>query len=338
MLLSIKELKEIVTNCFVKIGCVPKVAEASSEALVLSEICGIKTHGLNMVLKHIKKASIGEYNLSGDIIGEVVTNSFARFNANNTIGMYSAKRCMEYAMEKAENSGIYTVFAHHCNTFSAAFVYALQAIQKGMIGIVMSNAPAQMAPVGGKTKLIGTNPIAFAIPTANNVPIILDMSTSSVAKSKIIKARDNNMSIPLGWATDINGNDTIDATKALEGLMLPMAGVKGYGLAVIIDVLSGVLSGAGYLDNVNRFYNATEKCMNVGHVFTCINPKLVMGTSFYEEMDNFINKIHHSSPINEKAIIRLPGENKMTLKKRAEQYGYNVEEKIYEDLQIYLRQ
>lgn len=337
MNISIDKLKELVNQIFLKVGCPTEVAKACTHSLILAEVCGVKTHGLNMVSKHVQKILNGEYNLAPTLIKNLSTTTFARFDANNTIGMYSATKCMDYAIQQAKESGIYSVFAHHCNTLSAAFVYALQAIQEEMIGIVMSNAPAQMPPIGGRSKLLGTNPIAFAIPAKKKHPIIVDMATSTVAKSKIIEARDKGLEIPLNWALDSDGNPTNNAQKALEGLVLPMAGAKGYSLAIIIDILTGVLSGANYLNNVNRFYNPSTPCMNVGHTFIAINPKLIIGEEFYTKIDNYINIIHSSDSINNQTRVKLPGERKLEKKLIAEKNGYEINEELYNELMHFLR-
>lgn len=337
MNISIDRLKDLVNQIFLKAGCPSEVAQTCTHSLILAEICGVKTHGLNMILKHIKKIQNQEYNLSSTLIKNLSTPTFARFDANNTIGMYSATKCMDYAIEQAKESGIYTVFAHHCNTLSAAFVYTLQAIQEEMIGIVMSNSPAQMPPMGGRSKLLGTNPIAVAIPAQKNEPIIVDMAISTVAKSKIIEARDNGIDIPLGWALDSDGNPTKNAQKALEGFVLPMAGAKGYALAIVIDILTGVLSGANYLNKVNRFYNSSIPCMNVGHTFIAINPKLIIGEEFYTKIDNYINVIHSSDLIDNQIRVKLPGEGKLLKKYIAEKDGYEINEKLYNELMHFLR-
>lgn len=329
MIVTIEELKTLIKKVFLKAGCDEEVAKYCAHSLTLAEICGVETHGIEMTLAHIQKINNGEYNIHAELIEDISMPSFARFNANNTIGMFSATVCMDYAIKQAERSGLYAVFAHHCNTFSAAFVYAMQAIEQGFIGIVMSNAPAQMPAYGGKSKLLGTNPIAFAIPANQKCPIIVDLATSAVAKSKIIKARDNGWSIPLGWALDIDGHETTNAQKALEGFMLPMGGVKGYALAMMIDIISGVLSGASYLNKVKRFYNAKEPCMDVGHVFIAINPKLVFSEDFYSEIDDYINIIHSSETIYPVEKIRLPGEGKMHKKILAEKNGYKIDDELY---------
>lgn len=310
MIKKFDELNEYLIEGFISLGCNKVIAEAVSHSLLVSEFSGVKSHGLSMALQHAKKILNKEYNLTTEFIVEKESPSFMRINCNNTIGMYSALTCMKMAIEKAKNVGMFTVYANHCNTFSAAFIYTLQAAEQGMIGLVISNSPAQMAPWGGKTKLLGTNPMSYAVPGKNKSPIVFDMATSIVAKSRIIQARDSGEQIPIGWALNKNGYSTTDPQEALEGFMLPIAGVKGYGLSLMIDVFGGLLSGASYLDEVTRFYNATSPCMNVGQVFIAMNPVLIYGDSFYEEIDRYIEKIHLSESVDNISQVSLPGERK----------------------------
>lgn len=305
-----EELNDFLIKGFMELGCDRKVAFEVAKSLLHAEFSGVPSHGLSMAIQHAKKIIRNEYNIGTRIIKEKETPAFSRYNCNNTIGMYSASVCMQLAIDKAKSVGMYTIYANNCNTFSAAFVYALQASKQGLIGFVMSNSPAQMAPIGGCARLLGTNPLSYAVPTKNEKNLIFDMATSIVAKSKINLAKEKNEEIPLGWALDEKGNPTTDPREAVKGLILPMAGAKGYGLAVMIDVFAGLLSGAQYLDGVGRFYNSTSSCMNVGHVFIAIDPTILYGDGFYEKMDNYIKRIRLSKSYNGNKI-RLPGENKI---------------------------
>lgn len=317
-------------DIFCKIGCCKEVAQKTVDALLLSEACGVLSHGVRMLPAHAKKIKKCEYNIDAVIEKEIETPSFARFNSHNQIGMVSATDCMQFAIDKALQNGIYTVFANNCNTFSAAFVYALQAARQGMIGFTMSNSPAQMAPIGGREKLLGTNPMSYAIPAKRNNPIIFDMATSVVAKSKINQAKEKGEKIPEGWALDIYGNPTTDPNEAVKGLVLPMAGAKGYGLTMMIDLIAGLLSNAQYLDGVGRFYNNSGQGMNVGQCFIAINPKMVLDSSFYEKVDDYIDRIHNSDKI-ENETISVPGDRKFKNLNYCKQFGFDVSDALWND-------
>ena len=285
-----------------------KVSQQQAEILVdlmlAADMRGIHTHGVNVFPTYIAKIHAGGFNLSDDCKMIQRTNSFAVVDANNLLGMVSAKYCMDIAINESQNSGIYTVFCRNANTFGAAFNYVNMAIDKEIIGICFSNSPSAMPAWGGNKKALGTNPFAIGIPTQNEAPIIIDMATSIVAKSKINEIRKQGGTLPKGWALDENGQPTTDPEKAIKGMILPMAEHKGYAIAMAIDIIAGVLSGAGYLNNINRFYSTDNKCMNVGHCFIAINPSMIFGEGFLQKVDAYITELRETGE-----NICYPGEN-----------------------------
>lgn len=314
--IPIEKLKKIVFELLVANQLPIEQAEVVADCFVEADACGVSTHGVSVLPTHLDKLGSGGYNItpSFDIIKE--GGAFAVIDADNAIGAVSATFSMKYAIKKCKQTGIFTVFSRNSNTYGPAFYYPLLAAQSNLIGITFCNSPPAMPPWNGKEKLLGTNPFSVAIPCKNNGPIIFDIATSKVAKSKINEARNRNEQIPVGWALDANGNPTTDPIEAIKGLMLPMEGHKGYGLALTIDVLSGVLSGAAFLNGVGKFYSEDNKCMNVGQTFIVIDPMQVYGEEFYDTMDAYVETIH-KSPSNGKNIVSIPGDNKMKKKRES---------------------
>ena len=271
---------------------------------------GIKSHGVKTLKAHVDKIVNEQYNINPNF--EVIKDfpGCAVIDGDNSIGMVSATKCIDYAMERASTSGVFSVYSYNNNTYGAAFYYALQAAKNGFICFTMSNSPAQMAPYGGKKKMLGTNPFAVGIPGKNSNPLIIDMATSVVAKSKLNEYKNTNQPIPQGWALDCNGQPTTDAQTALEGLMLPMAGFKGYGISLVIDSLAGLLSGAQYLDSVGRFYAINKNSMNVGFNFVIVSPTLIYGENFYSEFDNYIMKLRECPTVSQEEIV-IPGDDRI---------------------------
>ena len=301
-------IKELTEN-----GVPQEQAEIVADCFSTADSYGVTTHGGAILPSHIQRIQRGGYNLSPTFKVIRETTAFAVIDGNNAMGPVSATFCMNYAIEKCKDSGIFTVFSRNNNTFGPAFYYPLLAARKGLIGIACSNSPAQMAPIGGKEKMLGTNPFSIVVPTGTD-PIILDMATSVVAKSKIKEYKLKGKNLPEGWALDKNGNPTTDPDEALEGLVLPMSGFKGYGIAMMIDILSGVLSGAAYLNKVGRFYSETNDCMNVGFQFIVLDPKQILGEEYDEVMKDFVSQLRNSKPINGCSII-LPGDDRLKYKK-----------------------
>lgn len=305
-----KEIKDkLISNS------VPKEqAETISDVMATADLYGVTSHGRSTLDAHIERIKRGAYNLnpSFDVIKE--TDSFALVDGDNSIGFVSAEYCMKYAVKKAEKSGIFTVLARNNNTFGPAFYYPLKAAESGMIGFICSNSPAQMAPIGGKEKMLGTNPFAAVIPVPEREPIIIDMATSVVAKSKLKEYKALNKPIPDGWALDKNGNPTNDAEEGIRGLIQPMAGFKGYAISMLIDIISGVLSGSAYLDKVGRFYSEDKSCMNVGFFMTVISPEIILGKGYSDRIKEFEDMLRNSEPIDGNSVC-LPGDDRIEKKR-----------------------
>lgn len=329
--IPVNKLRDVIESLFINSGLSDKDAVIVADVLIEAELYGKTTHGIGMVPAHIKKLN-QSYTLNAPFEIERTAAAISVCNANNSIGMLSAYKGMELAIQKAKSAGGHTVFCHNCNTFSAASYYVKMAAEAGMIGVAFSNTPPQMAPWGGKEKLLGTNPLAISVPTNKENPFIFDMATSTVAKSKINEAYHSGVEkIPMGWATDINGIPTDSPAEAVKGLLLPMAGPKGYGLCVAIDMISGMLSGAAYLDGVGKFYSSDNRGMNVGHTFIALDPRVIYGEDFYDKADDYVKRVRNSQSLNEK-MVRLPGD--MSLKNKQDKLisGIDLPVRVIDEL------
>ena len=316
-----------------KIGVSEKDSKIIASCYIEADLAGVNTHGVNIFPVHIEKFLNGTYTKKPKIriINEGI--SFTVLDGDGSIGPVSAYRAMKIAVQKAKDTGVYMCFLRNTNTIGPAFFYNNVALDNEMIGITMSNSPAAMAPTNGNEKLIGTNPLAISVPARKEKPIIYDIATSEVAKSKIKQALIEGKEIPLGWATDKNGIPTTNPKEAIEGLVLPMGGYKGYGLAMNIYILTGVISGANFLNYVGKFYG-NDNCMNIGASFVAINPKLVLGDKFYDRMDNYIEIIKKSKSVKE--TITIPGERRLNNRKKAIEEGITLNNSTIASLQEYI--
>lgn len=306
---QIKIAKDLLVNC----GLEQSQAEIVADCFATADLYGVTSHGSAMLNAHIDRINRGGYNLNPKfkIIRE--TSAFAVIDGDNAMGSVSAKFCLDYGIKKCRESGVFTVLSKNNNTFGPAFYYSLKAAEQGCIAFICSNSPAQMAPVGGKEKMLGTNPFSVVIPVPERDPIIVDMATSVVAKSKFKEYKSAHKSLPEGWALDVNGNPTTNPDDAMAGLVLPMAGFKGYAISMLIDIFSGVLSGAAYLNNVGRFYSDDNNSMNVGFYLTVIDPKIVCGDDYDKEIVQFVDLLKNSETIDGQSII-LPGDDRINFK------------------------
>lgn len=288
-------------------------AEIVADCFATADVFGVTTHGISILPSHIERIKRGGYNLSPSLTVEKQTGAFAVINGDNAIGPVSAKYCLDFAIEKAQESGMYTVFGKNNNTFGPAFYYSLKAAEKGCIALVTSNSPAQMAPYGSNQKMLGTNPFSAIIPVPNAEPIIIDFATSVVAKSKFKEYANKGLKLPDGWALDVNGQPTNEPEEGMKGLILPMAGFKGYGISMLIDILAGLMSGSAYLGHVGRFYSEDNSCMNVGFCITVIYPHIVFGDQFDEIISQYVKELRESKKIGDGNVV-LPGDDRVAFK------------------------
>lgn len=319
------EIKSVISDKLKTSGFAKSTADNIAQGILLSEMSGETSHGLRLYYA-VNQCVTNCVCVWGGVKLPKITASYAVVDCQYGVGLDSAKRCMDIAIKGAAENGIYTVFAHHANTFGAAFVYALQAVKQGMIGIVMANTPAQMPVYKGKQRLLGTNPLCYAIPAKDELPIIFDMASSAVAKSRINQAQERGETIPEGWGLDKDANPTTNPQEVLNGgFMLPFVdSPKGYGIAMMVDLFAGLLSGAACLDEVDFLKSGK---MNVGQVFVAIDPTKIYGDNFYVKVDEYIRKIKASGD-----DVRLPGENKLKNILKAEKEGFEIDEKIYKQL------
>ena len=203
-----------------------------------------------------------------------------------------------------------------------------------MILLVLSNASQTMPPTGGIRPFLGTNPLAVGVPAGEKSPFILDMATSVVARGKIIVEAQKGNSIPLGWAVDKEGNPTTDAHAALEGSVLPLGGPKGYGISMFIDILAGVLTGAGFGKYVNNMYENWQEPQNVGHIFLAIDINRFMPIEFFKaRMDQYITEIKAEPKAPGVEEIFIPGEIESIKAKERMENGIVLPLKVAQELE-----
>ena len=326
-----EELKTLTAKKLTSLGLKEQDANKVADCYVTADLYGVTSHGVEILPAHLKRLQAGGYNLQPNFVTIRAGGSFQVVDGDNAIGVLSALHCTELAIKGAKANGVFAVNSFHNNTLGPAFYYALEMAKKGCIGITLCNSPAQMTVPNGKSKLLGTNPLAIAVPNGET-PIVLDMATSAVAKSKIKQMKEQGKEIPIGWALDENFQPTQNAEEALKGYVLPMAGFKGYGLALMIDILAGALSGAGYLDKVGRFYSPEYACMDVGFSFIAIDPTQTYGKNFAEFINEYCIHIRSDERVDESKEISLPGDDRLQYKKENQQNGIEISTEIYQFL------
>jgi len=311
-----RRLLEFCKAALMHIGVDEDDAEIVSEALVMANLRGIDSHGVVRLYSYVERILRGLINPRAK--PQVVRDLGATcvLDGNNGLGHVAAMHAVRIAVEKARKYGVGVVGVKNANHFGMAAYYGIKIAENKMIGIVLSNAPPAMAPWGGKVARLGTNPICIAFPFEEGFPIVLDMALSVVARGKIRVAALRKERIPEGWALDEEGKPTTDPEAALRGTLLPIGGYKGYGLAVAVDILSGILSGSAYSILVRALddYSGPSR---TGFFIEAINVEHFRSYEEYlEDLRKFVKIIKETPKASGVTEIYLPGEIEANTAKR----------------------
>src|ERR671910_333437 len=266
-----------------------------ANSLVQANLRGVDSHGVTRVGIYVKRLKMGLVNPRPNI--EVVRESDATLlvDGDNGMGQVVGVRALDLGLDKAGKSGGVSVGVRRSNHYGAGAYYVQRAVARDVVAFAYSNAPPTMAPWGGVDPYVGTNPYTFGAPAGKHRPIILDMATSIVARGKIILAAERGEPIPEGWAVDKQGNPTTDAREALEGSVLPFGGPKGYAISLMIDIMAGALTGAGFGPRINSLYDNFDEPQNVGTFFQLIDiGHFEEPATFRARVDRMIEEIKSS--------------------------------------------
>ena len=304
-----KILKKEIIKIFRKHGLNNKHASISADALINAELVGAYGHGLSrlkMYCDRIKKKLI---NPNPKIKIKKISSSISRIDADNCIGFVAADIAIKTAIHNAKQTGIGMIGVKNSGHYGLSGYYAEQATKKNLIAMIYTNAPPAIAPHGSLKTLFGTNPICFGAPVGSKIPFILDTSMSVINRGKIRVAARNNKKIPEGVALDKFGKPTSDAKKALSGVQLPIAGFRGSGLAWMVDILSGVLTGSNHAGQVRDPFDDFSGPQNVGHLFIVFKSNLFV-KNFNKRIKENVRKVKKLPKIKGVKEIVYPGENK----------------------------
>ncbi len=302
-------LKKKLIKIFQKFGLSKDHATISTNALINAELVGAYGHGLSRLKMYCDRISKKVINPKPKIKIKKISSSISYIDANNSIGFVAADLGIKTAINNAKKTGIGMVAIKNSGHYGLSGYYAEQAVKKNLITMIFTNAPPAVAPHGALKSLFGTNPICFGSPTGSKIPFILDTSISVINRGKIRVAARTNQKIPEGVALDKFGNPTIDAKKALAGVQLPIAGFRGSGLAWMVDILSGVLTGGNHAGKVKDPFDDFTGPQNIGHLFITFKANLFQKnyTQRIKENIKTIKKLPRIKGVKE---IMYPGQNK----------------------------
>lgn len=306
--LSPDRLVRFASAVYESVGVPDEDALLAADTLVQADLWNHQSHGLLRLGWYLARLQSGAMKAVTQTSLAVDAGAIAVMDGHDGIGQVITRTAVDEAIGRARQHGVGVVSIRNSNHFGTCMYYTRIGAQQGCVMILMSNAGPNMAPWGGLKKKIGTNPWSIAVPGGDYGPVVMDMANSGVARGKIYLANKRREQIPDYWAVDAQGRPTTDPQAALEGFILPMAGHKGYVMGVMVDILSGVLSGSRFLDGVHGPYDPVNRS-GAGHLMVALNVAAFQPLdAFQERMDEYIRSLKDVPLAEGQSQIFYPGE------------------------------
>lgn len=326
-----QKLHQLIRTKLSLAGLSPSHADVVADVLVHADVRGVHSHGAMRVEYYAERIAKGGTNVDPQFAFEKTGPCSAIFDGDNGAGHVAAKQAMEHAVNMAKENGIAVVGVRRIGHSGSLSYYVQQAAREGLIGISVCQSDPMVVPFGGAEAYYGTNPIAFAAPGEGNALITFDMATTVQAWGKILHARSKHEAIPDTWAVDEHGVRTNDPFKVHA--LLPIAGPKGYGLMMMVDILSGVLLGLPFGNRVSSMYHDLTAGRNLGQMH------IVMDPSFFTDLEAFRHNISQTmrdlngiKPAPGFEQVLYPGQNYDLIEQENEANGIEIVDEIYEYL------
>ncbi len=345
MTISHDELYQFTKAILQAAGSSEKEARKGAEVLMSADLRGVDSHGVARLSGYIRLIDKDRVNTSPNVKVVHETPSTGVVDGDGGLGLVVGPQAMKLAIEKAKNVGSGWVSVRNSNHYGIAGYYAMMALEEDCIGIAMTNASPLVAPTFSNERLLGTNPIAVAIPADKEPPFVLDMATTTAANGKLEILQRKGGVMPTGWAQDVEGNVTTDPFSVKNGgALLPLGGDrehgshKGYGLSSVVDIFSAVLSGANYGPWVPPFVAfldppADPVGKGIGHFFGAMRiDGFRPAGEFKAHMDNWITRFRAAKPIIEGHSVLIPGDPERETEKIRRRDGIPLVDAVVEDL------
>lgn len=343
---SYAQLFSFAQEIFIKIGCSEKEANDAAKVLLSADLRGVDSHGIARLSGYIRLWQAGRINAKPHLKIIHETPSTAVVDGDAGLGLVVAPYAMKVAIDKARTAGTGWVSVQNSNHFGIAGIHAMMALEEDMIGIAMTNASPLVAPTFSTERLLGTNPIAVAIPAGNQAAFVADMATTTAANGKLEILQRKNMPAPHGWIQDKEGNISTNQHEVKEGgALLPLGGTreqgshKGYALGSIVDIFSGVLSGANYGPWVPPFVSFLPVAddlpgKGIGHFFGAMRIDAFRpAADFKQHMDHWIERFKNAQPIAGEERVLIPGDPEREMEQERLINGIPLLDAVVEDIQ-----
>ncbi len=331
MRVSADELTQVVRAVFQSRGLSERDAGIMADSLVHANLRGVDSHGVMRAPHYVSRVEKGSINPRPHARVERTGAATATIDGDHGFGQVSNWDAMGLAIEMARESGVGFVGVMHSNHCGALSFFVHRAIDADCIGMAFTQTDKGVVPFGGRLPFCGTNPLCFGIPAASGPPVVLDMATSTVAGGHIYKARMENRPIPPTWALDTSGKPTTDPHQA--AYWTPAAGAKGYGLGVVIDMLTGILSGGAFGPHIPIMYGDLDKRRNLCHLVAALDyRRFAGGPQFREHVAAMVADLHAAPAADGVERVQAPGEPEYLRSLERAKNGIPLDENVWNEL------
>lgn len=308
-------------------GVSSTAAASVAKGLVAAEAAGQTSHGLRRVVAYVSQVRTGK--VRGQAVPDVShpRPAFLAVDAQHGFAFPALDLALEHLAPLAREQGIAAVAIHRSHHAGVLALTVERLAEQGLMALMFANAPASMAPWGGKRALFGTNPIAFALPVPQQEPIVIDLALSKVARGKVMEAQQKGVAIPDDWALDAEGTPTTDANAALKGTMAPAGGAKGAALALMVEVLSASLTGANYSFESSSLFDDKGAPPALGHFIIAIDPQAAAGNAVESRIALLAQEM------TKEEGVRLPGRRGQSLRAKALIEGIEVDDAVMQSIE-----
>lgn len=330
---KVSKIKDFIFELLIKAGVDKHESKIITEVLLWTDLIGRSTQGIWRLPAYIKRFKL-------DLIvspcrPKIIqkSNALTIVNGNNGFGQYLGHIGMKKAIDLAAKNGIGIVCIINSNHFGASSYYVQQAARHNQLGFAFSNSVPHVAPFGGISPVLGTNPFAFGAPTQNGQSILVDFSTSASAGSVIMKAMEGGKNISKGIVIDEQGNSIVDPKKASTGTLLPFGGAKGFCLGLMVEILAGVITGAGISHEIASMFKNFERPANIGHLLIAIDISNIMPMQdYYARISKLIGFVKESKLMEGFDEIHIPGESRWRNMEQQRKEGIRLDSKTVDSL------
>lgn len=326
-----EEGKELVVERLTEVGLKQDHANKVAEILIHADLRSVNSHGMLRTEHYVNRIKSGGINPDANITFEKTGVVTGIVDGDDGMGHVIADTAMNHAIDIAKESGVAMVTAMNSSHCGALSYFVEKATEHQLIGVAMTHTDKIVVPFGGKESFLGTNPMAYGIPAKQNKPMILDMATSNVALGKVLEYKEEGKDIPREWGVNGEGEPVTNPNEVVS--LTAFGGPKGYGLSLIVDIFSGLLSGSAFGPHVSKMYGDLDRKRQLGHYFCVIDPSMFTNKElFLENMDNMMDELHLVPPAPGVSQVMVPGEMEQRNYEHNLEHGIAIASTVYDYL------